>query len=109
MPSLRPARRSLVAVAALTGVLLTGCGNDATATTCGEVRAMSDDQRLDLLDSLATEEAAADRADGDDSSPFDGFADASAEDRRTAADGLVSLCEVEGDDVSIQDADGIED
>lgn len=90
----RPTAWALAAVVLAAGGVTTGCGSGPAETTCGEVRAMSVAERVDLLGEIADELA------GDQ--PED-LSEASREEEQQRAEVLLETCEPEDDDTRLAD------
>lgn len=84
----------LTAVVLASGAAVSGCSTGPADTTCGEVRAMSPAERVDLLGEVAGDLA------GD--LPED-LGEASQEEKEQRAEILVETCEPEDDDTRLAD------
>ena len=100
--ALRRGRRDVALGALLAGVVLAGtlagCGSDPGGTTCGELTAMSVEERLQLLGDLVAE--------GGSAAEQQEFDEVSAAEKRSAAENLPAACDGAEDDTRIQDLDG---
>lgn len=81
--------------AAVLGGSLVACGGDPGDTTCGEVKDMSTDELIDLL-----EEGIDEDGDDDDKKAFE---DAPQEAKEAGAEALKSACDGEDDDTKLDD------
>lgn len=90
-------RVGVVFAAVVLGASLTACGSSPGDTTCGEVRDMSTDERIDLL-----EEGIEDEGSDEDKEAFEAAPD---EAKEAGAEALVVGCEDEDDDTKLDDVE----